>query len=48
MTASDPLYDEAAQAKKIIGDFKPAMTKNSYLAFARGLSEKERYSGAVG
>ncbi len=29
MTAIDPLYDEAALAKQIIGDFKPAMTKDS-------------------
>jgi hypothetical protein len=48
MTAIDLLYDEAAQAKQIIGEFKPAMTKDSYLAFARGLFKKERYSGATG
>src|SRR5882672_3562301 len=48
MTAIDLLYDEAAQAKQIIGDFKPAMTKDGYLAFARGLFKKERYSGAAG
>jgi amidohydrolase len=48
MTAIDLLYDNAAQAKQIIGDFKPAMTKDSYLAFARGLFKKERWSGAVG
>jgi hypothetical protein len=29
MTAINLLYDEAAQAKQIIGDFKPAMTKDS-------------------
>ena len=44
MTAIDLLYDEAAQARQIIGDFKPAMTKSEYLAFARGLFKKERYS----
>jgi hypothetical protein len=38
----------AAKAKPIIGDFKPAMTKDGYLAFARGLFKKERYSGAAG
>jgi hypothetical protein len=48
MTAIDLLYDNAAEARQIIGDFKPAMTKDSYLAFARGLFKKERYSGAVG
>jgi metal-dependent amidase/aminoacylase/carboxypeptidase family protein len=46
MTAIDLLYDNAAQAKQIIGDFKPAMTKDSYLAFARGLFKKERYTAA--
>jgi hypothetical protein len=40
MTAIDVLYDEAAQAKLIIGH--PAMTNDSYLAFARGLFKKER------
>jgi len=45
--AIDLLYDEAANAKQIIGDFKPAMTKAGYLAFARGLFKKERYSGAA-
>jgi hypothetical protein len=48
MTAIDLLYDNAAPAREIIGDFKPAMTKDSYLAFARGLFKKERWSGAVG
>src|SRR5271163_4101513 len=47
MTAIDLLYDNAAPAKEIIGDFKPAMTKETYLAFARGLFKKERYSGAA-
>jgi hypothetical protein len=45
MTAIDLLWDEAAQARQIIGEFQPAMTKDSYLAFARGLFKKERYSG---
>jgi hypothetical protein len=37
------LYDEAAQAREIISEFKPAMTKNTYLAFARRLFEKQRH-----
>ena len=41
------LYDEAAAAKQIIGDFKPAMTKDGYLAFARALFKKERYSSTA-
>ncbi len=48
MTAIDLLYDNAAVAKQIIGDFQPAMTKAGYLAFARGLFKKERYNGAAG
>ena len=47
MTAIDLLCDEAEKAKQIIGDFKPAMTKDGYLAFARGLFKKERYSGTA-
>lgn len=42
MTAIDLLYDEAAQAKQIIGEFKPAMSKADYLTFARCLFKKER------
>jgi hypothetical protein len=38
--------DDSARAKEIIGDFKPAMTKSEYLAFARGLFKKERYSAS--
>jgi hypothetical protein len=46
MTAIDLLYGNAAEARQIIGDFKPAMTKDSYLAFASGLFEGEWYGGA--
>lgn len=47
MTAIDLLYDKApsAAAKEIIGEFRPAMTKDSYLTFARGLFKQERWSG---
>jgi hypothetical protein len=34
--------------QEFTGDFKPAMTKDGYLAFARGLFKKERWSGAIG
>jgi amidohydrolase len=47
MTAIDLLYDEAAQAKEIIGEFKPVFSKADYLTFARGLFKKERYSAAA-
>jgi hypothetical protein len=45
MTATDPLYAAAGAAKQIIGTFQPAMSKAEYLAFARGLFKKERWSG---
>jgi metal-dependent amidase/aminoacylase/carboxypeptidase family protein len=45
MTAIDLLYADAAPAKQIIADFQPAFTKDSYLAFERGLFKKERYKG---
>src|SRR5579864_9213739 len=47
MTAIDLLYDEAAPARKIIADFKPAMTKTEYLAFARALFQTEHYRPAA-
>jgi metal-dependent amidase/aminoacylase/carboxypeptidase family protein len=43
MTAIDLLYADAAPAKQIIADFQPVFTKDSYLAFERGLFKKERY-----
>jgi metal-dependent amidase/aminoacylase/carboxypeptidase family protein len=46
MTAIDLLYHDAAPAKKILGDFQPAMTRDAYLAFARSLFKTERYNGA--
>ena len=47
MTAIDLLYGDAAPARNVIADFKPVFTKESYLAFARGLFKKERYSGTT-
>jgi metal-dependent amidase/aminoacylase/carboxypeptidase family protein len=43
MTAIDLLYRDAAPARKILAEFKPEMTKDSYLAFERGLFRTERY-----
>ena len=43
MTAIDLLYGNAAPAKEIIAGFTPAFTKDSYLAFERGLFRRERY-----
>src|SRR5215468_1452577 len=48
MTAIDLLYGDAAPAKEILAKFEPAMTKEAYLAFARGLFKKERYAGLEG
>jgi metal-dependent amidase/aminoacylase/carboxypeptidase family protein len=44
MTAIDLLYADAAPAQKILADFQPAFTKDTYLAFERGLFKKERYT----
>ena len=43
MTAIDLLYEDATPAKEILANFRPAMTKPEYLAFARGLFKKERW-----
>ena len=46
MTAIDLLWDDAAPARKVIADFDPAFTKDSYLEFERGLFKTERYKAA--
>src|SRR5947209_10230117 len=43
MTAIDLLYADAAPARKVMADFQPAFTKDTYLAFKRGLFRTERY-----
>jgi amidohydrolase len=43
MTAIDLLHQDAAPARQILANFEPAMTKEAYLAFQRGLFRKERY-----
>jgi amidohydrolase len=43
MTAIDLLYGDAAPARKILAEFRPEMTKGSYLAFERALFCTERY-----
>jgi hypothetical protein len=45
MTAIDLLYGDAAPARQILADFRPAMTKDEYLRFARGLFKTERWRG---
>jgi hypothetical protein len=44
MTAIDLLYGDAGPATEILVGFEPAMTKDAYLAFQRGLFRKERYA----
>jgi amidohydrolase len=48
MTAIDLLWDDATPARKVISDFEPAFTKESYLAFERGLFKTERWKAAEG
>jgi len=43
MTAIDLLYDDATPARDILADFQPAMAKDEYLQFARGLFKTERF-----
>ncbi len=44
MTAIDLLCDDAAAARDVLAKFAPAMTKEAYLAFQRGLFRTETYS----
>jgi hypothetical protein len=46
MTAIDLLHGDAAPAREILASFEPAMTKEAYLDFQRGLFKKERYAPA--
>ena len=48
MTAIDLLHGDAAPANEILTKFEPAMTKESYLAFQRGLFKKESYAAVEG
>ncbi len=44
MTAIDMLYDQAQAGKQVLAETTPPMTKDAYLAFKRGLFNKELYS----
>jgi metal-dependent amidase/aminoacylase/carboxypeptidase family protein len=44
MTAIDLLHGDAAPAKEILAQFEPAMTKEAYLEFQRGLFRTERFA----
>jgi hypothetical protein len=43
MTAIDLLHGDASPAREIFAELKPAMTKEAYLDFQRGLLRKERH-----
>lgn len=45
MTAIDLLWDDATPARQVIADYTPAFTKDTYLAFERGLFKTERWNG---
>jgi len=42
----DMLWDGAKNAKGIIAEFKPRLTKEAYLSFQRGINKTELYDGA--
>ena len=46
LMAVDMLWDGAKAARSIIGEFKPRLTKDAYLAFQRGINKTELYDGA--
>jgi metal-dependent amidase/aminoacylase/carboxypeptidase family protein len=43
--AIDLLGDGAAGAREVLGGPRPAMTREGYLAFQRGIARRERYDG---
>ena len=46
LMAVDMLWDGAKNAKGIIADFKPRLSKEAYLSFQRGINKSELYDGA--
>jgi len=46
LMAVDLLWDGAKNAKGIIAEFKPRLTKEAYLSFQRGINKTELYDGA--
>lgn len=47
ITAIDLLYGDAEPAKQILADFRPAMSKDEYLAFGLDLFRTERWKPGV-
>jgi len=46
LMAVELLWDGAKNAKGIIAEFKPRLTKEAYLSFQRGINKTELYDGA--
>jgi amidohydrolase len=46
LMAVDMLWDGAKNAKGIIAEFKPRLTKEAYLSFQRGINKTELFDGA--
>jgi amidohydrolase len=46
LMAIDLLWGDAGEARRILGEFEPRMTREEYLAFQRGLARRERFDGA--
>jgi len=44
--AADLLGNGAQEARRVLDNFQPRMSKDEYLAYQRGLSQVERWSGA--
>ena len=44
--AADLLGNGAQEARRVLGNFQPRMSKDEYLTYQRGLNQVERYSGA--
>ena len=45
--AADLLGNGAQEARRVLGNFQPRMSKAEYLAYQRGLNQIEQYSGAA-
>jgi hypothetical protein len=44
--AADLLGNDAQEARRVLDNFQPRMSKDEYLAYQRSLSQVDRWSGA--
>jgi len=44
--AADLLGNGAQEARRVLDNFQPRLSKDEYLAYQRGLSKVDRWSGA--